>query len=211
MEDEHDSDHDYNVTSTEAVAVFHDVTSFETAIDDLLVNGFDLAEISVLAKDQTIQSKIGRTYRSTKEFEDDPHAPRMGYVPNEIVGEAQGAVIGVATYIPAIVGVLAFAGTGGTIMGTAAVAAVAGGAGAVAGTVLARLIGSERASRLGDQLHRGGIVLWVRTHDAVHEQLAVEILKGRNGEDVHLHSLPPIERIDHIPTRRPLLSLGRVS
>lgn len=37
-------------------------------------------------------------------------------------------------------------------------------------------------------LHRnGGILLWVRTADQDRETLAVKILKGHSGRDVHVH------------------------
>jgi len=55
----------YNSIMTEAVAVFHDVESFEAAIDDLLAVGFDHADINVLAHEDTIASKLGPTHVST--------------------------------------------------------------------------------------------------------------------------------------------------
>jgi hypothetical protein len=73
---------------TEAVAVFHDVTPFQAAIDDLLSTGFDHADINVLAHEDTVRSTFGSTYRSTAEFEDDPEAPRIGYIPDETIGNA---------------------------------------------------------------------------------------------------------------------------
>ena len=50
---------------TEAVAVFHDVESFEAAIDNRLAVGFDHADINVLAHEDTIASKLGPTHVST--------------------------------------------------------------------------------------------------------------------------------------------------
>ena len=83
-----------SLTGTEAVAVFHDVSSFQAAIDDLLLAGFDHGDINVLAHKDTIDSKLGREYWSTAEFEDNPEAPRIGFVPVETIGDAEGAVIG---------------------------------------------------------------------------------------------------------------------
>ena len=122
-----------HVTATEAVAVFHDVPSFQAAIDDLLMAGFDHAEINVLAHEETVKSKLGREYGSTAEFEDDLDAPRMGFVPEETIGDAEGAVIGASVYLPAIAGSLAVAASGGTLLGVFAAAAIAGGAGGLIG------------------------------------------------------------------------------
>jgi hypothetical protein len=38
-----------------------------------------------------------------------------------------------------------------------------------------------------DQIRQGGILLWVRTKDKDKENLAVKILKGHSGRDVHVH------------------------
>ena len=89
-------------TQTEAVAVFHDVNSFQAAIDDLLLAGFDHGDVNVLAHEHTVKSQLGREYQSTAEFEDNPEAPRIGFVPVETIGDAEGAVIGAGMYLPAI-------------------------------------------------------------------------------------------------------------
>ena len=64
-------------TGTEAVAVFHEIHSFQAAIDDLLLAGFDHGDINVLAHEDTVKTKLGREYQSTAEFEDNPEAPRI--------------------------------------------------------------------------------------------------------------------------------------
>ncbi len=209
MQENENRDNGYNATSTEAVAVFHDVNAMQAAIDDLLMRGFDHAELSVLASDSAIKAKLGRSYKSTTEFEDDPDVPRIGYVPDESRGDAQGAIIGVAAYFPAVIGSLLVAGSGGTLLGAIAVAAMAGGAGAMAGTALAQAVGSHHAKALNEQLANGGILLWARTHDAEHEQMALEVLKLHGGDHVHLHILPPATiKNENIPVRRPLWSFG---
>jgi hypothetical protein len=80
----------YTSDMMEAVAVFHDVKTFQAAIDELLLAGFDHADINVLAHDDAIASKLGPTYTSTAEFEDDPEAPRIAYIPDETIGNAEG-------------------------------------------------------------------------------------------------------------------------
>lgn len=193
---------------TEAVAVFHDVRTLQAAIDDLLTHGFDHAELSVLASEATVERTLGRRYASTTELEDDPAVPRTGYIPAESLGDAQGMLISTAAYFPAIAGCLAAVFSGGTLLGAATVAVVAGGAGALAGAGLAALLGREHGRILEQHLRRGGLLLWVRTRDAAHERLALDILRRNSGADVHLHELPEAVRVPvTIPTRRPFLSL----
>jgi hypothetical protein len=184
------SERDYNACRMEAVAVFHDATSFQAAIDDLLSAGFDGVDINALAHEDTITAKLGRPYSSTKEFMDDPDAPRIGYVPAETIGDAEGAVIGAGIYIPAIVGSLAVVASGGTLLGAIAAAAIAGGAGGLVGAALARFIGHEHARHLDQHLQHGGLLLWVRARDPEHAEKALEILQRHATDDVHLHDIP---------------------
>jgi len=93
-----------------------------------------------------VTSKLGSTYRSTADFEDDPEAPRIGYIPDETIGNAEGAVIGAGVYVPAMLGSLAVAASGGTLLGVFAAAAIAGGTGGLIGAAFARFI-SHQASR----------------------------------------------------------------
>ena len=195
-----------DTVSTEAVAVFHDATSLQKAIDGLLTHGYNEAALSVLASEQAMVAKLGRTYLSTTEFEDDPDAPRIGYMPDEVVGTAEGGIISMAAYFPAVIGSLAAITSGGTLLGAVAVAALAGGAGAGVGAVLAGLVGRAHARHLDEHIRRGGLLLWVRTHDAAHEEAALDILKRCGGEHVHLHVMPPPPHVDSISVRRPLLS-----
>ena len=193
----------YNSIMTEAVAVFHDVESFEAAIDNLLAVGFDHADINVLAHEDTIASKLGPTHKSTAEFEDDPEVPRIGYIPNETIGNAEGAVIGAGVYVPAMFGGLAVAGSGNTLLGVFVAAAVAGGAGGLIAAALARYIGHEHAKHLDQHLHHGGLLLWVRTRDAECEE-RLEILRRHSAHDVHLHQIPErAGKESDVPRERP--------
>ena len=69
-------------------------------------------------------------------------------------------------------------------------AALAGGAGGLIGGILAKLIGDRHAHHLQEQLEHGGMLLWVRTRDAAHEQRAINVLKKHSGRDVHVHAIP---------------------
>lgn len=198
------SERDYGSSRTEAVGIFHDVRSFEAAIDSLLSAGFDNAELNVLAHENTVQEKLGRFYQSTRELMDDPEAPRIGYVPGETIGDAEGAVIGAGVYVPAIVGSLAVVASGGTLLGAVAAAVIAGGAGGLVGASLARVIGGEHAKHLDQHLQRGGLLLWVRTRDPEHADAALEILRRHSADDVHLHTIPErVSKPGDVPSERP--------
>jgi hypothetical protein len=203
-------DHDGGgATSTEAIALFHDAASLQNAVDALLTHGFDHSALSVLANAKTVGAKLGHSYSSTADLEDDPDAPRVDYVPNETIGNAEGGIIAATAYFPAVIGGLVAAASGGTLFGVAAAAAIAGGTGAGVGALLARRVGREHARRLDEHIRNGGLILWVRTPDSEHEQAALDILLECGGDHVRLHLMPPTKTVTSIPTRRPLLSFGR--
>ena len=109
-------DHSQDATSTEAVALFHDAPTLQGAVDVLLTHGFDHCMLSVLANERIIAAKLGHSYVSTAELEDDPDVPRADHVPNETIGNAEGGIIAAAAYFPAVIGSLVAAASGGTLL-----------------------------------------------------------------------------------------------
>jgi hypothetical protein len=173
----------------EAVACFHDEARFLAAIDDLLGNGFDRAELSLLAGENSVIEKLGHGYRRVAEFEDDASVPRAAYVSTESIGDAEGGVIGVLVYIGATAAAGAILASGGTLAGAFLAAAMAGGAGGAMGVALARLIGRHHAEHLHRQIDAGGLLLWVHIRDAEHESRARDILARHGAADLHFHDL----------------------
>jgi hypothetical protein len=74
-----------------------------------------------------------------------------------------------------------------TVAASIAAVAIGGTPGAAIGTLLARRIGKHHRDYYEEQIRHGGILLWVRVADPEKEHLAVEILKGHSGRDVHVH------------------------
>lgn len=171
----------------EAVGVFDSPETLQEAIDELLSSGFNRAELSLVASETAVESKLGHMYRKVEELEDDASVPRAAYVSTETVGDAEGAVIGGLMYIGAgiLMGPVAFAG--GTLASIVTAAVVGGGTGGLIGSLLARIIGEERAERIEEQLRHGGLLLWVRVWDEKREKRAIEILSRHSGRDVHIH------------------------
>jgi hypothetical protein len=176
----------------EAVGVFHDEQSLQTAADELLIAGFDRSHLSLLAGDKTVERELGHTYTKVAEIEDDPAVPYLAYIGSDSRTEAKGAVIGGLAYVGAIGTVGLIVASGGTVAAALIGAALAGGAGGLIGARLSGFIDSHHAHYLQDQLDRGGLLLWVRTVDAEHEERAQEILRRHSAEDVHVHVLPDL-------------------
>jgi hypothetical protein len=172
---------------SEAVAVFHDVSDLDAAVEELRAAGFARDDISLLATGDAVEEKLGHRYERVEELEDDPAAPRVAYRTRTSLAESEDRLIGSLTYLPAVV-------AAGTVVASAGVvaAAVTGTAiaGALIGTVLAHWLDKSHAEHLQEQLDRGGLLLWVRTPDEDAQRRALEVLTRHSAHDVHIHQLP---------------------
>jgi len=184
----------------EAVGVFHDRDSFQSAVEDLQSAGFDRAELSLLASAQAVEAKLGHAYRKVQELEDDAAVPRAAFVSDHSLAEGRTGIIGGLAYIGAVAAAGAVVASGGSLAAVIAATAIAGGGGGLLGGWAASFLGSDRGRQLHHQLERGGLLLWVRVRDATHEQRALEILRRAGAEDVHVHELPASE----VPADNPL-------
>ena len=196
----------YEVTVREAVAVFHDQKSLEAAIEDLEEHGFDRAEISLMASEEAVKKKLGDRYVRLEDAADDPATPRQAVVFPEDVGAGEGALIGGLAYVGAIAAVGTVVASGGALMAIAAAAVAAGTGGGVLGGILAHRLGAHRANEIQDHLTHGGLLVWVRTRDAEHEERALSILGSHTSDPARIHEIPlhdptpqsekPLERYD---------------
>lgn len=177
-------------TVREAVGVFHDANALEAAVDELLTHGFDRSHLSLLASRQAVEQTLHHRFQKVAELEDDAAVPRVAYISRESIGDAEGGLVGGLMYVGAVAAAGGILASGGVVAGAVLGAILAGGAGGLVGSALARLIDEHHAHYLQDQLDSGGILLWVRTVDAAHEQRAREILERHSAGDVHVHGLP---------------------
>jgi hypothetical protein len=177
----------------EVVAVFHDEKSLQSAVDDLLIHGFDRSSCSVLAGRHTMERDLGHYFRHVAEIEDDPKVPHIAYIGPHSRATGMGAIAGGMVYVGAVASVGAIVATGGTAAAALLGAAIVGGAGGIIGAALTRVIGTHHASYLKDQLDRGGLILWVRAENPAYEKLACEILRDHAANDIHGHDVPGVE------------------
>lgn len=183
----------------EAVGVFHHWQNLQAAVDDLLAHGFDRSEISLLAGEKTVEQKLGHIYKKVSELEDDPTVPRAAFVNPDSLTEAKTFTISGLGYVGALAAVGTIVASGGTLAAAIVGAIAAGAGGAGVGSLIARMLGRERAADLESQLAKGGVLLWVRTRDAVHETRACEVLNKHQAADVHVHALPASTTPAHDP------------
>lgn len=168
----------------EVVGVFDDLDSLQSAIDDLMTDGFDRSEISVLAEDEIVRAKRGD--ERAVELEDDDRAPRLPYIESESLSEGKAMLVGGLFYIGAFAGAGALAGN---VFASPIVAgAVTGGLAGLAGFALSKLIGERQVKWARAQLERGGLLLWARAWTPEREREAISVMKRNGGRHVHVHA-----------------------
>jgi VIT1/CCC1 family predicted Fe2+/Mn2+ transporter len=175
------------IRAPEAVGVFDNFEALQGAVYDLMMAGFSRFDISMLGSSEALEEKLGKRYWRAPELADDPEAPRASFVSEEAVGEFEGAVAGGFFFLGSVIAMLAMLTPASTLAASIAAIAIGGTPAAAIGTVLARRIGQKHRDYYAEQIRHGGILLWVRVADPEKERLAVEILKGHSGRDVHVH------------------------
>lgn len=173
----------------EVVGAFGSVEQLDRTVEDLRGEGFDTADISILASDATVERKLGHRLDDTRTAEDDPEVPRRAWTAPQARTEGKGALTGVLGYIGAVSAGAVTLATGGTALAAVMLGILAGGGAAAAGARLANALDKPLADSLQRQIDRGGILLWVKVGDDARAQAAKDILLRHGAQDVHTHRL----------------------
>lgn len=171
----------------EVVGVFNDVKSLESAAQDLMSDGFDRNLLSLLATDDAVNKHYKGRFVRVEQLEDDPAAPRIAYVDRDTLGIGQGAAIGGLSYFGAALVGGATLISGGAFLPVLAAAIAGGAGGGLAGVIAARQLGQTTGHKIDAELQRGGLLLWVRTHDDDEDARAIGIMEKNGAHDVHAH------------------------
>jgi hypothetical protein len=174
----------------EAVGLFHDEKTLQSAADELLVNGFNHADLSLLAGHRSVETRLGGMYERVADLEDKPDVAFQAFVDSDSRTEGKGVLVGGLFYIGAVAAAGAIVASGGTVAALILGVAAGGGAGGLVGAALAGFLEKHHAHALQEHLDKGGLLLWVHTPDEAHEKRALEILRRTGAEDAHVHALP---------------------
>lgn len=188
MTNSKDVDHRITVIDIpEAVGVFDSYEDLQKAYYDLQMVGFSRYDISLLARQEVLEEKLGKAYWRSADLEDDPNAPRAAFVSEEAIGELEGAIAGGFFFLGSYVAMAAMLTAASTIAASIAAIAIGGAPAVVIGALLARRVGKQHKDYYASEIEHGGILLWVRVRDKEKEDLAVKIMTGHSGRDVHVH------------------------
>ena len=103
------------------------------------------------------------------------------------MGELEGAIAGGFFFAGSMIAATALLTPVSTAAASVAAIAIGGGPAAVIGALLARRADRHHRDYYENQIRHGDILMWVRTRDKDREDLAVKIMKGHSGRDVHVH------------------------
>jgi hypothetical protein len=171
----------------EAVGVFESFETLQAAFYDLRSVGFHHSDISLLGRQEVLEEKLGKAFWRAPDLEDDPRAPRANFVSEEAMGELEGGIVGGFFFVGSYIAMMAMLTPASTLAASIAAIAIGGSPTAIIGALLARRVDKGHKEYYGNQIRHGGILMWVRTRDKEREDLAVKILKGHSGRDVHVH------------------------
>jgi hypothetical protein len=177
----------------ETVGVFHDTVSFQDAVDDLLLQGFDRSLLSLMADETTVARASGRLIGNSDAAADDPAVPRVPFIGTRSRSTMRAMTISTLGSVGACAVAGGVAASGGTVVLALAAGAAVGGASGALGAAVGRLMNRRHTRYLLRQVERGGILLWVATPTAERELLADRILRRHGADHVHSHDLPVAE------------------
>lgn len=183
----------------EVTGVFPSREAIISAVDDLLLAGFERADIDVVADGPQSNKGIDASAIPAVDLADVPDAPRQEFVAPEDTAAIYALCVAVTGCFGATIGALVGIASRGT---TAFIVYCAvGGAilGCGLGVAIARLMGwrwIRAPNKLGSS---DGLVLWVRVRGPDHEQKALRILNLRGAEAVRVHEIERSKRVDDLP------------
>jgi hypothetical protein len=188
------------IRTREVTGVFHSRKALIAAAEDLLVAGFDRADIDVSASFDELQRRLNYQSIPPEDLADVPIVPRQPLVADDdmlstkvIVGSILGCIgaIALAFYLVA------------QDMRPLSVAIVSILSGlVVAGTgvfLVRRRLQRERALGLEKLSEAHGLLIWVRVRSPEKEAEAQEILMRHGGEATHVHEIELVKRPEDLP------------
>jgi hypothetical protein len=171
----------------------------ERVVDALELNGFDRADIDVMADVETIRKRFGTMFIPLEEFADVPGAPRRAFVHGDDISMARSAAFSVLFSIGATVAAMGVVASGGGLAAALAAAAAAGTASGGLGALAARHLGRDRAKLIETMIMEGGLVLWVRVRSEERERRAEQIMRNGGAEAVRVHEIALDKRLSDLP------------
>lgn len=188
------------VSSREVTGVFRSRKALIDAADDLLVAGFDRADIDVSASFDELQRRLNYQWIPPADLADIPTAARQPLIDegdvlttDAVVGSLAGCIGAVAMAYFLIIRGMAPLSVGIVSVLTGLVV------GGVAVLVVRRRLQRERVRGLEKLAEAYGLLIWVRVQSPEKEAEAQEILARHGAEAVHVHEIELAKTPEDLP------------
>jgi hypothetical protein len=183
----------------EVSGVFHSREALDAAIDDLLLAGFDRADIDLVASLDEVSRRLG-VYVATEALADVPMVPRR---PAFSPGDITLAVALVAAIFGALGAMLAgfevVARNGSATIAVIAAASAGLACGIFGAAIAVRFVRQDELNGLDDLMAHRGLVVWVRTRTPEREAQAQEILLAHGARAVRVHEIEIEKTVEDLP------------
>jgi hypothetical protein len=188
------------IRSREVTGVFHSRKALDAAAQDLLVAGFDRADIDVSASLNELQRRLNYNSIPAADLADIPTAARQAYTGDDDVLGSEAVAGSIAGGAAAVAMALCLVVEGMRPV-TVGIFAVLTGlvAGGVATVWTRRRLQRERARGLEKLSEAQGLLIWVRVRTPEQEDEAQETLVRNGGEAVHIHEIELGKRTEDLP------------
>jgi hypothetical protein len=174
----------------EVTGIFYSREALEDAVDELMLAGFDRADIDLLADTEDLELRLGHLFANVEELADMPVAPRRPFVGRTDAAVLFAVVVGVLSFMPAAAAAYWVTAHRGSLWASVFVAIVGGIIGGGLGAWLTyRWLKPQVGPDLDRQIAEMGIVIWVRVRSAEAETAAQKILKAHGAKAVRVHEM----------------------
>jgi hypothetical protein len=186
----------------------------DATVDDLLLSGFDRADIDILAVGEPLRKQIGDDPGAALEIANVPDPPGQPFTAPEDVAGIYATLIGVVGGLCALMGALGAIAAGWRTVPTFIAALVAGAIGCATAAMIAWWLG-WRWPEPSSPAEGDPTVLWVHVSTPESEQKALRILESHGATGVRVHEVKLEKRVEHLPLGRlrpdPLLGNERLA
>jgi hypothetical protein len=183
----------------EVAGVFHSRRAIEATFDDLLLNGFDRADIDRIASLDEVRRRL-KIYVSPEEAADLTPTPREPMFTRDDITAARVTAVSLTAAVVGTAVAFGIIASGGSDSSAAIVGMLVGlAAGAVAALVMTRVFRREDMRGQEWLQFERGVVLWVRVRSAEREALAQDILRRNGGRAVRVHEIDIEKHADDLP------------
>ena len=184
----------------EVATVFHSHEALEATVRELLVAGFDRADMDRLADLDEVRKRLGPAYIAHEELADIPQAPRQPVIMREDISTARAVIASVFAALGGVFAalvVVVFDGSTAAAVTIALLAALA--VGAIASLLTIRILRPAQSRALEPVMAAHGIVLWVRVRTPDQEDKAQQILRQHGGQAIRVHEIEVEKHPEEIP------------